>query len=68
MKLSKKEWLSWPIDIILLRYNQKQQVLQQMITQAEKKKQEEEEEAKTIKENLPSIHTVSAIANGLTCV
>ena len=66
MKLSKKEWLSWPIDIILLRYNQKQQVLQQMITQAEKKKQEEEE--KTIKENLPSIHTVSAIANGLTCV
>ena len=66
MKLSKKEWLSWPIDIILLRYNQKQQVLQQMITQAEKKKQEEE--AKTIKENLPSIHTVSAIANGLTCV
>lgn len=67
MKLSKKEWLAWPIDIILLRYNQKQQVLQQMITQAEKKKQEEEE-AKTIKENLPSIHTVSAIANGLTCV
>ena len=66
MKLSKKEWLAWPIDIILLRYNQKQQVLQQMITQAEKKKQEEE--AKTIKENLPSIHTVSAIANGLTCV
>ena len=67
MKLSKKEWLSWPIDIILVCYNQKQQVLQQMITQAEKKK-EEEEEAKTIKENLPSIHTVSAIANGLTCV
>ena len=66
MKLSKKEWLAWPIDIILLRYNQKQQVLQQMITQAEKK--QEEEEAKTIKENLPSIHTVSAIANGLTCV
>ena len=66
MKLSKKEWLAWPIDIILLRYNQKQQVLQQMITQAEKKRQEEE--AKTIKENLPSIHTVSAIANGLTCV
>ena len=66
MKLSKKEWLAWPIDIILLRYNQKQQVLQQMITKAEKKKQEEE--AKTIKENLPSIHTVSAIANGLTCV
>lgn len=67
MKLTKKEWVEWPIDIILLRYSQRQQVLQQMINQAEKKKQEEET-AKIIEDKSPSVHTVSAVATGLTCV
>lgn len=66
VKLSKKEWVDWPIDLIFLHLYQRQSSVQKLIQEAEVRQRKEE--ATKQKEAVLRMHTVGATAPGLTCI
>lgn len=66
MKLSRKEWVDWPIDLIFLHLAQRQSSIQQLVNEAELMRRKTEEKER--KEKALRMHTVNASAPGLTCI
>lgn len=62
VKLSMKEWTSWPIDLIFLHLQKREESVKKLIQQAESQKVKE-----VISQPL-TIHTVSASGSNLQCV
>ena len=66
MKVSEREWLPWPIDLLMIHYRRR---LQKQHEEEEIKKREAEERAREAEEEKAmQVHTTSASGVGLTCV
>ena len=66
VKVSEREWLPWPIDLLMIHYRRRVQKQQE---EEERKKREAEERIREAEEEKAmQIHTTSASGRGLTCV